>query len=221
MVDVYSTEEQQLEAIKRWWKQYGNMITWTIFLVALMVAGWRYWQHHQQVTAENASMQYDAMMLGLKNDDKTTAIHKGEVLIQDYAKTPYASLAALALAKQAVEDKALDQARAHLQWIIDQGHSTEFQLIARVRLARLLIDEKDYSAAMALLDVKDANGYVTLIEELKVNIYLSEGKIEDAKKAYVKAWKSVPDSLQNNRMILRMKLEALGEGAVIRNGELT
>jgi predicted negative regulator of RcsB-dependent stress response len=213
-VDVYTTEEQQLEAIKKWWKKYGSLVLSVVLAISVMVAGVRYWQHHTQVVSETASLQFDQMMKSLKDKDKATAVVKAEQLINEYDKTPYASLAALMLAKEAVEEKDFIKATSHLQWVLEHAKVSDFKFMARTRLARILIDENKLDEALAMLTISNMNGYETLIEELKGDIYLAQNKVDDAKQALTRAWQSAPESAKN-RLVLRMKLEDLGLGQVM------
>ncbi|HRE31440.1 MAG TPA: tetratricopeptide repeat protein, partial [Candidatus Berkiella sp.] len=103
-MEAYATEEQQLEAVKQWFKKYGNRITWALIIILGLVAGGRYWSHHQAVIANQASDNYVLMISALEQNDQTTLKSKAELLIKDYPQSPYASLAALVVAHQAVKE---------------------------------------------------------------------------------------------------------------------
>lgn len=208
-MDVYTTEEQQLEALKKWWAKYGNKVLTVILVVALSVSGYRYWQHHRQVIAETASMQFDDMMKAVKEKDKTTALAKAERLVKEFDSTPYASLGALMLAKDAVEANDYAKASEHLNWVLEHASVNDFKFIARTRLARILMSENKFDEALSVLNIQNTNGYETVIQELKGDIYLAQNKIDEAKEALTKAWKSAPETAKS-RLVLRMKLEDLG-----------
>lgn len=208
-MDVYTTEEQQLEALKKWWAKYGNMVLTLVLVVAISVSGYRYWQHHRQVIAETASMQFDHMMKAVKEKDQATAIAKAERLMNEFEKTPYASLGALMLAKEAVEANDYLKATAHLNWVLEHASVNDFKLIARTRLARILMSEHKFDEALSVLNIQNTNGYETLIQELKGDIYLAQNKLDEAKQALTKAWQTAPETAKS-RLVLRMKLEDLG-----------
>lgn len=208
-MDAYSTEEQQVEAIKNWFKKYGGILSWVVIIICLVASVFMYWRHHQQVIREQASEQYMALLESLEKEDKTTANAKAEILLSRYASSPYAVLASLVLASDAVQANDLKQAELHLNWVIAHGKQADFQRIAKIRLMRLLIAQNKLDEAMQLYTEKKAEGFLTLMAELKGDILLKQKDIPGAKKAYELAYSSAPEEGMHGPL-LKMKMEALG-----------
>ncbi|MBI2792122.1 MAG: tetratricopeptide repeat protein [Gammaproteobacteria bacterium] len=208
-MDVYATEEQQVEAIKKWFNKYGGHISWTIIIVSLIASGVMYWRHHQEVVREQASEQYMALLDALDKKDNDTINSKADIILNQYAGSPYAQLAELVLAYEAVEKKEYDKSEKQLDWVVHQGKIDDFQIIAKLRLMRLLIAQDKLDEAMKLYDEKNADGFLTLMAELKGDILLKKKDIEGAKKAYLLAYSSAPEEGMHGPL-LKMKMEELG-----------
>ncbi|HET9843859.1 MAG TPA: tetratricopeptide repeat protein [Gammaproteobacteria bacterium] len=218
-METYVTEEQQLDAIRKWFKEHGKTLLTAISLAVLLALGIRYWLHHKEVVRLKASDQYMAMVLNQNQEDVQSMQTKAQTLMKDFSHTPYASLAALQLAKHAVETQEFAKALQHLQWVIDNSSVVEFQLVARARAARILMHLGQYEKALQLCTVTNSDGYTSLLEELKGDIYVAQNKPELAKKAYTAALKSTKEK-DLEHPLLRMKLQELG-GTEFQNGEET
>lgn len=205
----YETEEQQWEAIKKWFNQYGNMIAWAVILISVAVMGARYWLHHQDVIKEQASEHYFSMLKSQEQNDLVSMESKANRLMQDYQKTPYAQVAAMLLAKQALEEKKYDDSISKLQWVLDQTSNNELKKIARIRLIKVYMAKGELDKAAALYNAKEANGWLTLMEELKGDIHNQENKTQDAIEAYKAAVKAAPDDTLHGPL-LTLKLNDLG-----------
>ncbi|MGB5607271.1 MAG: tetratricopeptide repeat protein, partial [Gammaproteobacteria bacterium] len=118
-MDTLTTEEQQIAALKTWWKENGTSIVTGVILGLAVLFGAKAWFAYQDRMAETASLVYSGMMAGLESGDAEIVDEKAALLIADYGSTPYAAMAALALAKTRLEEGALEAARAHLQWVLD------------------------------------------------------------------------------------------------------
>ena len=208
-MEVYATEEQQIEAIKKWFKKYGNMLSWVIIIIAFVISSAIYWRHHQQVISDAASDQYLALLEGLEKNDKDTINAKAQTLLKDYASSPYAVLASFVLAKEAVTENNLVDAQKHLQWIIDNSKQANFQAIARVRLVQLLIAQNKLDEALTFYTDKNMGPYLTLLAELKGDIQLKQKNIDAAKKSYELALSAAPEEGMHGPL-LKMKMQELG-----------
>lgn len=207
-MEAYATEEQQLEAIKNWFKKYGSTLSWAILIALAIGSAFTYWRHHQEVLKEQASDHYIVLIDGLTEKDETTVKSKADVLLTNYSNSPYATLAAFALAFEAVGKADLTTAERHLEWIIKYSKQPDFQAIARIRLIRLLIAQKKFDEGMALLDEK-ATGFLSLMYELKGDILLEKKDLLGAKKAYETALGAAPEEGMHGPL-LKMKLEEFG-----------
>lgn len=201
----YSTDQEQIEMIKRWWHDYGKAISIAIVIGLVIGFGWRYWHQHQIQTAENAAIIYQAMNVAIvKKDDQSTQQYANQ-LMQQFSKTPYATLAAFLLAKQEVQKSNLSQALSSLRWVIKNGRVKRFTQIARLRAARILISQNKSNDALKLLDVVDDASYQGLIDNVKGDAYAATGQLILAQKFY----NSAKRNLENNGIddpLLAMKL---------------
>lgn len=209
MVDVYASEEEQVAAIKKWWQENGTSVILGIVIGSAALFGWRAWQTQVTAKGEQASMAYSTMEQQLSENKNEDAIATGKQLIEEYKKTPYASFAALKLAKVAIEADELETATNHLRWIIDNGKPTELVQTAIMRLARLNLSNDNADAAWTLISTIDDTSSLSSYHELKGDILLAQGKKSDAKNAYLQATTLSPAGSGGNNF-LEMKMDDLG-----------
>lgn len=216
-MEYYETEEQQWEAIKRWFKRHGNRITWALIIVLSIFVAGRYWFHHQEVERERAADQYLAFLITLTDKAaKTTQegnevaplFQKGDLLIKDFPESPYATLVAFALAREAVLDQQWDKADHYLRWTMQNGKSKAFKALGRVRLMRLLFSQNKGDEALKLYDENKAEGFLTEMAEIKGDILLKQADMAGAVTAYKKAYLSAPEGAVGP--LLKMKMENVG-----------
>ena len=200
-MDVYVTEEQQIEAIKKWWKANGNSILIGIVVAIIAVLGWQGWRQHQRDSGESAAAVYGQMMDAAKLaqqdrlDNKTkerdaqlaTINHLGQQLKDTYSGTEYGTFAAMLLAREAVLANKLDDAVSELTWANEHAKSEGVRLIANLRLARVLAAKEDYDAALKQLDSVKPGAQEDSYEEVRGDIYVQQGNVEKAREAYQQA----------------------------------
>jgi len=208
-VDGYQTEQEQVEAIKKWWKENGRAVILGVVVGMAALVGGRMWIEHKQGRAETASMHYEAMMQKVARGEAGAVLQQGGQIVQQFAGTPYAALAALAMAKVKVEQGDSAAAGAHLRWVMEHAEQKGLQHIARLRLAELLIGSGQYAEALDLVSVAEQGGFAPSYEELKGDIHLALGAREKARDAYAQALAALgPNSV--SRGLLQMKLDDLG-----------
>jgi predicted negative regulator of RcsB-dependent stress response len=200
-VEGYISDKEQIQLIKDWWKKNGGTIIIAIVLVLGINFGWRYWQSYKNNKAEQASILYEQMLsasLAKKPDDfKLFAQH----LIKDYASTPYSSLASLFLAKENVEQNNFTAAEQNLDWVMRYGKNKSFKQIARIRAARLLINENKLRQALQLLQHINDKAFMPAILEVRGNVFAAQGNKARAIAAYKAALHVTPkDSLIRERL---------------------
>ena len=210
-MSTYDLEEQeQLAALKAWWKEHGGGIALAAVLVAAAIAAWNGWVWYQRSQAAQAAALYDTLQKAARaNDLKATRETSGSIL-ENYPRTAYAPLAALVSAKVLFQAGDLKTARAQLQWVVEHAKSDEIRAIASLRLASVLLDDKEPDAALKVLEANPHPGFEALYAAERGDILMVQKKREEARAAYKTALeKAEPGPLREG---LRLKLEALGEG---------
>lgn len=208
-MDVYKTEEEQVEAIKKWWQENGKSIIAGVVIGITAIFGWRAYDNNMAAQAEQASTLYEQMIVAARKDDEENTLIYANRIIDDYKSSTYAVFASLMLAKVAAEADDLEQAETHLRWVMENSSQIEFEHIARLRLARILIASDKLELATEILNVSKPGDFVARYDELRGDIYVKQGKSDDAIKAYEKSLANTKAS-GDARSILQMKLDDLG-----------
>lgn len=188
MAETYETEEEQIEALKKWWRENGKSTVMAIVVAIAGVFGWQGWQQQQQAETEAVSALYQNLLQAvsgaeLSSEQKATASHLAETIKSDYPATSYAQFAAFYKAKMAVQAGDLDAATTELNWVLANSETAEFRAQASLRLARVELSKQQYETALAALNV-EALAYAASFAEVKGDIYLAQGKAAEAKRAY-------------------------------------
>lgn len=217
-MDVYTTEEEQVDAIKKWWADNWKSLAGGVLIGVAILFGGKAWIKQQDLKIEAASAEFEAMMQATSEDKNDVAADHAAKLLGQFVDSTYAVAAALTLAKIKMEENDLAAAKIHLRWAIDHSSQSAFKHVARLRLARVLLSEGKTDDSLATLVNIDAGTYVASYEELKGDIYLAQGKMNQARTAYTLALAAL-DSSARGRDFLEMKLDDLGEAqAPITNG---
>lgn len=204
----YVTEEQQIEALKAWWKEYGLSIIIGLVLAIIVIFGWRFYQRYKTDVAERASIVYARMTVDVLNDQWQDAITQAKLLRENFTKTPYAKIAALTLAKYAVSQNHLDDAIAQLSWVTKHAGSDVLLQLARLRLARIYITQNKVKEALTLLQRMKNSSLAGLAAEMQGDAYVKLGNMDKAQEMYQLALKEIPEPDQS-RPVLQMKLDNL------------
>ncbi len=207
---AYDLEEQeQIATLKAWWNQYGNLVTWVITAALLAFAGWSGWKYYQRDQSGKAAMLYEEVVKAADAKDQAKVARAAEDIKDKFSGTPYAQMGALTAAKSAFEANDLKSAKAHLQWVVDNGKSDEFKAIARIRLAGLLLDEKAYDDGLKLLAWDFPEQFAALVADRKGDLLYAQNKPEEARKEFQAALEKT--EIKNPaRQLIQLKLDALG-----------
>jgi predicted negative regulator of RcsB-dependent stress response len=211
---AYQTEEEQVEALKKWWKENGKSVLGGALIGIAILYGGKVWWDQQDRKIEMASVEYEAMMREMTQDDKTKALEIGELILGQYPDSPYADLAALAIAKVKVEADDLAAAKTQLHWALDNTDKQEIKHIARLRLARVLVAEDKYDDALQLMESVKPDEFAAAYAELKGDIYVAKGQTEQAATAYNTALQELEPG-SRLRQYIEMKLNDLGQAQAV------
>lgn len=217
-MDVYTTEEEQIAALKKWWKENWLSLFGGVLIGVGILAGGKYWLDTRNHHTESASVEYEAMMQSLARNQEEEASTRAATLLGQYADTPYAGLAALTMAKIKADKDDLVSAKSHLRWAIDNEQQVEVKTEAQIRLSRILLAEGSLDEALKLVNNIQLAPYKAVVEELKGDIYVAKGDKMNARTAYNLALAELDQSTSSAapraRNFVQMKLDDLGEAPV-------
>ena len=202
-------EQEQLDQLKHFWKQYGNLITWVLILALGAFAAWNGWNWWQRDQAVKAGAMFDELDKAAQAGDAERAARVFADLKERYPRTAFAQQGGLLAAKLQFEKGQADAARATLAWVGEHAVETEYQTLARLRLAGVLLEQKKYDEALKELDGASAKEFEALVADRRGDVLLAQGKKEEAKAAYKKAWQAMGPKV-DYRNLVEAKLTALG-----------
>jgi predicted negative regulator of RcsB-dependent stress response len=202
-------EQEQLEALKAWWKDNGNFVLGTVMVLVVAMGGWRGWQYYQHQQATGAATLYQQVVEQVGSNDAKRVNDAAAAVMDKFPSTAYASRAALLAAQVNEQVKDAARAKIQLQWVIDHASEATIKDVARLRLAAILLDEKNYADAMKLLDAKHPESFDGLYSDLKGDVLSAQGKTEEARTAYKLAVEKF-DAQSLYRNLIQMKIDTLG-----------
>lgn len=212
------TEEEQLEALKKWWKENGRSIVVAIAVAVAAVLGWQGWQKYHEKQATEASALYQNLVQSVvieldENPDPQLQriMHLGNQLKENHAKSTYSHYAALMLARAAVQVQNYDQALAELDWVIERAKEEDLKRVASIRKARVLVAVNQPEQARAVLTAITPGAFTALYYEVLGDIAVQQGDFDAAMAAYDQALAAAED--QPTRPVLQMKRDDLMRGA--------
>jgi predicted negative regulator of RcsB-dependent stress response len=203
------TEQEELEALQKWWKENGRAAMVGLVLGLGGVFGWTAWQSRAEATAERVSVVYQSMVEMAASDDHGEALLRANQIMQDQPDSEYAALAGLLGAKSAFATGRADDANRLLGWVIENASRVELRDVARIRSARLLLERGEADAALAMIADVGTSAFAATVEELRGDILLDNRQSEAAAKAYETALSS-NSMTSGTRARLQMKLDDLG-----------
>jgi predicted negative regulator of RcsB-dependent stress response len=208
---AYDHEEQeQLDELRAWWKEYGNLVLLGVAAVALVIAGFQGWRQYQHGRSVAAATLYQQLEQAESTGDHKKVLDIAGRIVGGYGSTPYGTFAALSSARASFETGDMAAAKTQLTWVMSNAREDEIRDIARLRLAGVLLDEKKYDEAIKQLDTKPVEALASLYSDLKGDVLTAQGKKVEARNAYQFALdRSEPASPY--RSIVQLKLDALGD----------
>jgi predicted negative regulator of RcsB-dependent stress response len=201
-------EQEQLEQLKAFWKQWGNLITWVVTACLAVFAAWQGWNTWQRNQAVKAESLYVAMQKAVQEGDlaKVDAVQKD---LQGLSSTSFAAQGVLLAARVQFEKGKADVSKASLNWVIQEAKQAEVRDVARLRLAGVLLDEKKFDEAAHLIDAVTTPDFTALAADRRGDLLMLQNKPAEAKAQYQKAYAAMDKSVEYRRLI-EAKLAQLG-----------
>ena len=206
-------QQEQLDEIKHFWKQYGNLITWVLIAVFGAIAAWNGYQYWQRSQSAQASMLYDEVERAVQGGDAAKIDRTLADMNERFARTSYAQQAGLLAAKAYYDKGNLEGSRAALSAVADKSSDVGYQAVAKLRLAGLLIEKKSYDDALKVLDASFTKEFAGLAADRRGDVLSLQGKKSEARAEYSKALQAFDNQADYLRLV-EVKLNALGGTAV-------
>lgn len=207
---AYNLEEQEtIDKLKTWWDEYGNTVLGSLLLFFAGIAGIQGWRWYQNSQAEQAAQLYAEVEKAVSARDAKKTKAAATQVIEKFSGTAYAPRAALAVAKTDYESGDIAGAKAQLRWTIDNAGEEELRDVARLRLAGVFLDEKNYDEALKTVEAAHTAAYAALFSDMKGDVLAAQGKTAEAKTAYQAALERM-DAGSPYRGFIELKLESLG-----------
>ena len=202
-------EQEQLDQLKHFWAQYGNLISGVLIVILAAFAGWNFYQKWLRDQAAQASVMFDAVLDATKARD-TAKLDRALTDMKDkFGGTTFAQQAALLAAKTYYDAGKADAAKAALAWVAEKSSDEGYQAVARLRLAGLLVDAKAYDEALTQLSGGFPVGFEGLVADRKGDVLALQGKKDLARDEYLKAYKAFGERSEY-RPLVEVKLNSLG-----------
>ena len=202
-------EQEQLDQIKHFWNQYGNLISWVLIVVFGSFAAWNGWNYWQRTQAAKAAALYDEVDRAAVAKDSERMQRALADMQSQFASTTYASQAALQAGKTLFDAGKLPEARAALAWVAEKSSDDSYKAVARLRLAALDIEAQAYDQALKTLEAPVPKPFEPLVADRRGDVLLAQGKADEAKAQYQIAWLGLNDRTEYRRLI-EVKLASLG-----------
>lgn len=206
---AYDLEEQeQLASLQAFWNKYGNILMGVAIVAMLGYSGYTWYKYDQSKQAVGASVLFSSLTTAAQAKDNALVQRTAADIQAKFKGSAYAQMSALAAAKSAFDAGDLKVAKAQLQWVVSNG-SDEYQSIAKLRLAGVLLDEKAYDEALKILATPFAKEFAGAVADRKGDVLVAQNKISEARTAYLAALQAM-DKTVPGRGLVEMKLEAIG-----------
>lgn len=211
-MEIYQTDDEQVDAIKAWWDKNGKSTIVGVVIVLASVFGWNKWNEHQQALAESASARYQMMVAQIATD-LDGALAMGGSLKQEFKDSHYAVLAAMMMAKVEVERGQLEIAAAELNWAAAQSNNPIFVDLANSRLARVTLAQGRADDALTTLDKVKSASFSGVVAEIRGDAYIAQGNRKEARIAYQQALVGYAKTSTKQAQV-QIKLDDLNEATL-------
>ena len=202
-------EQEQIDRLRGFWSAYGNLVTWTLVLALGAFAAWNGWNWYQRDQGAKAGSMFDEMERAVRANEADSAARIFADMQARHPRTAFTQQAGLLAARVEADRGRDDAARQALAWVAESSGDATYAHVARLRLAGLLLDAKQYEPALAELAKVDAPAFAALAEDRRGDVLAAQGKPADATAAYRKAWQAMEAKVEY-RSLIEAKLTALG-----------
>jgi predicted negative regulator of RcsB-dependent stress response len=202
-------EQEQLDQLKHFWNQYGNLIAGVLIVILAATAAWNGYQYWQRKQATQAAAMFDEVERVVRGGDVDKAVRAFNDMKERFASALYTQQAGLLVAKMALDGAKPEVSTTALQWVAEHSKDQGYASIARLRWANMLIESKSYDEALKVLDGVKADDFIGLAADRRGDIFMVQGRSADAKTHYLKAYQAMDDKFEYRRLV-QYKLNALG-----------
>lgn len=209
MAELDLHEQEQVDALKAWWKENGKWVVGALVVGLLGFAGMQYWKSHQSSQAAEAAKLYAEVMKQAATNDAKRIGDAADALVSRYGGSAYAPRAQLLAAQASLQARDVAHAKVQLQWVVEHASESGLQDTARLKLASVLLDEKKYDEALKQLDAAHPESFTGLYADLKGDVLSAQGKTAEARAAYQQAYDKT-DAQSVYRNLIQLKMDGLG-----------
>lgn len=202
-------EQEQLDELKHFWKQYGHVITWILIAVMGGYAAWNGYQYWQKQQSAKAAALFDEVERASASGDPAKLERAWGEMKDRFPSTTYAAQSALLAGKTLQQNEKLDAASAALKWAAENASDDASAQLARLRLANLQIQQKAYEEATKTLSKPFSPAFAGLAADIQGDLLMAQNKSQEAVKAYTDAWSKLETNNEYRRLV-QAKLNALG-----------
>ena len=214
MVDIiegYETEEQQVDAIKKWWSENGTMLIVGAVVGLAGLWGWRYYGEATLSGQEQASSEFAQVLVKFEADNSEQGAADMQAFIADNEGNNYATLASLLLVKEAVKERNFELAKTQLTNLLATNDYEPLMPVIKLRLARVQAELGEYNQAIATLDNITEEGFIVKANQTKGTVYVKQGDLASARLAFQAA---VDASIGRVDPVLQLQLDDLAVAKV-------
>jgi len=222
-VEIYDTEEEQVEALQRWWKENSTATIVGLVIGIVIILGWNFWLSHKKDQVTQASAAYAQLLKAVDGDKKDSLaatapgslaalppsmeVEKLAQRVQEQFKsTEYAAYSGLLQAKLKSQQGDYAAAKQILKTIAT-GSNKQLSNIARIRLVRLMLATGEYEQGLQVInevDAKEATSYSANYDELVGDLYVALDRLDEARTSYQNAMRNGQQS-----PLLQLKIDDL------------
>lgn len=213
-MDRYETDDEQVQAIKNWWKENGTSLLSGLLVISIGWAGWTYWSNTKMINSMNAANTFEMLQLSMEQGRFGDVAREGLKLIEEQPESPYAAASALMLAKFYVEKNETDKALAQFDWVIKNSTTPSIQLTAVLRATALHIEAKSFEDALAHLSIGSGLSLNSAdqanLDYAYADYYLVKGDVAQAA-VYLQKVIGNTDASANLLALAKLQLDDIGQ----------